>query len=356
MVFLPAVWTYIEEEFKLSELRKDPISERWIVTSLRTGEKVEDLLKPGEWSEMGVCPFCPGNENKTAPEIFSFRGPDTAPDTRGWEVRVIPHKYNVLRKEGDLTRTGVGMYDLMSGIGAHEIVIETPKHVNNLVDQETEQIKKVFIAYQKRIIDLKNDERLKYVLIFKNQGKSPAVLVEHSHSQIIATPCIPKRVKEELRSARQYYEYKARCIFCDMIKQEINLQERLITENSQFLAFIPFAPRFPFEVWILPKRHNADFSRIEERECLELAKIFKIIMTKLNKLLNGSPLNYVVHTIPFTRPRAGYWLTIQDDFHWHLEIMPQVGIIAGFEWGSSFYINPPAPEICAKLLRDVIIE
>jgi UDPglucose--hexose-1-phosphate uridylyltransferase len=261
-----------------------------------------------------------------------------------------------LRIEGELERRGKGLYDIMNGIGAHEIVIETNQHIANMADLNDDQIARVFTAYIDRILDLEKDPRFKYCLVFKNYGWSAgAGKIKHSRSQIIATPVNPKRVKEELVGARQYFENHERCIFCDLIRQEIQQKDRLIFDSEGFIAIVPFASRFPFEVWILPKKHSCDFVTLSMDERKGLARILKQVLLKLKVGLNDPPYNYIVHTAPFRRQKLGYWKTIGEDYHWHLEITPRLTKVAGFEWGTGFYICPVTPEAAAKFLREVNI-
>ncbi len=268
-------------------------------------------------------------------------------------MRVIPNKYPALDVEGDLDREGVGMCDMANGIGVHEVIVETPEHGHDMADLPAEQIARVMETYSQRILDLKEDKRLKYVLIFKNQGRSAGASLQHAHSQLIATPITPKRVKEKLDGAKRYFDYKHRCIFCDYIKQETDLfGERLVKETDNFVVLSPFAARFPFETWILPKRHMLDFSLVTTEETEDLGVVLKEVLTKLRKALNDPPFNYVLHQAPYRRPRGGYWTTIEEDYHWHIELIPRLTRVAGFEWGSGFYINPTPPELAAESLRD----
>jgi UDPglucose--hexose-1-phosphate uridylyltransferase len=243
---------------------------------------------------------------------------------------------------------------MMNGVGAHEVVVETREHTANIADLSDEQIAKVINAYIDRINDLEKDQRFKYVLAFKNYGWiAGGGRIQHARSQLIATPVNPKRVKEELEGSRDYFDYHERCIFCDLLKQEIEQKDRLILDIDGFVAIAPFASRFPFEVWILPKKHSPDFVKCDGGQRKDLAKILKITLSKIKKLLNDPPYNYIIHTAPFRRmSKGGYWKTIDQDFHWHIEIMPRLTRVAGFEWGTGFYICPLPPEQAAKFLRE----
>jgi len=339
----------------MPELRRDPVIGRWVIIATERAKRPSDLVvEKKEFVEQVPCPFCSGNESHTPPEIFSIRQPNTKPDAPGWDVRVAPSIAPVLRIEGSLGRRGVGMYDMLNGVGAHEIIIETPEHVSGMPDLEVSQIEKVITVYIARMVDLERDPRFKYVLLFKNHGLiAGSGIVRHCRSQLIAMPVNPKRVKEKLVGAKRYFDYKERCIFCDMMKQELDAQKRIVADVDGFVAFAPFASRFPFEIWLMPKTHSADFDRMEKGQIPELARALKITLAKLKKALNDPPFNFVLHTAPFRRAKAGYWKTIEQDFHWHLEIMPRLTRVAGFEWGTGFYINPTPPEEAAKFLREL---
>ena len=339
----------------MPELRKDPIIGRWVIIATERAKRPDQFI--GE-TQAGPaekpCPFCEGAEPHTPPEIYAIRPNRTPANGPGWQLRVVPSIAPFLRIEGDLDRQGKGLYDLMNGIGAHEIVIETSQHIGNIADLNEEQIARIISCYIDRIKDLEKDQRFKYVLVFKNHGwKAGGGRVQHSRSQLIATPVNPKRVKEELAGARHYYLNHERCIFCDLIKQEIRDKERVILDIGGFIAIAPFASRFPFEVWILPKKHSCDFNSLEMTIRIDLARIMQQVLAKIKKGLNDPPYNYILHTAPFRRKKAGYWKTVDEDYHWHIEIMPRLTRVAGFEWGTGFYICPLPPESAAKFLREV---
>jgi len=291
----------------MPELRKDPVVGRWVIISTERGKRPSDFKVDREERKSDHCVFCEGNEAKTPPEVYAVRGECTAPDTPGWQVRVVPNKYPALRIEGELNRAGVWMCDMMNGVGTHEVIIETPEHDKDLAYLPEDHISTVVRTYRRRIVDLGDDERFKYVLIFKNQGQAAGASLQHAHSQLIATPITPKRVKEELVGAKQYFDYKRRCIFCDYIKQETEVfGERLVAETDYFVALSPFAARFPFEMWILPKRHATDFVYINDDEIADLSRVLKLVLAKLRNALSDPPFNYVLHTAPFRHPRPGY--------------------------------------------------
>ena len=329
----------------MSELRKDPVTGRWVIISSERGRRPSDFQEAAPKRKGGFCPFCAGNERFTPPEILAYREPGTAPNSQGWSLRVVPNKFPALKIEGNLDKTGIGLFDKMNGIGAHEVIIENPSHEMTMTKLPERKIEDILWAYRDRVIDLKKDPRFQSILIFKNEGEAAGASLEHSHSQLIALPIIPRQVSEEIEGARLYYNYKERCIYCDIVRQEMYAEERNVAENEHFLAITPFAARFPFETWIIPKTHNACFDESQPWEYSSLARILKNVLQRLDKVLNIPPYNYIIHTCPLRSQ-------MREFYHWHLELIPKLIRIAGFEWGSGFYINPTSPEEAAKFLRE----
>jgi len=340
----------------MPELRKDPLIGRWVIIATERAKRPVDFIAshddPLPQSE---CPFCEGKEHDTPKEIFALRQNGSSTNGDGWSVRVIPSINPVLRIEGELNRRAKGMFDVMDGIGAHEVIIESPQHVINAADFSVEQFRAVLQTSVTRITDLEKDPRFRYALWFKNHGEiAGAGRIQHARSQLIATPVTPKRVKEELIGARRYFEDKERCVVCDLLIQEREAKVRVVYESEHVVALCPFASRFPFELWIFPKRHSCDYLTMQATELDDLAGVFKQVLGRLRAVLNDPPYNYLLHTAPFRRQRGkvGYWKTITEDFHWHIELIPRLTRVAGFEWGSGFYINPTPPEEAAKYLRE----
>lgn len=334
----------------MPELRKDPITGRWVIIATDRAKRPTDFVRERvEIRGSGFCPFCNGNEAKTPPEIHAYRSDGSGKDTPGWSLRVVPNKFPALGIEGTLNRQGEGLYDKMNGVGAHEVIIETPDHQKTLATLPVKRVEDVVWAYRDRVLDLKKDRRFKYILLFKNHGDAAGASLEHTHSQLIALPVVPKRVREEVDSAQEYFNFKERCIFCDIIRQELEDGVRVIAQNSSFIALSPFAPRFPFEMWIMPKTHRSAFEESQKDEFEQLAAMLKEMLSRLDKVLDSPAFNYVVHTSPLPDVSNDY-------YHWHLEIMPKLTKVAGFEWGTGFYINPTPPEESAKFLREAAVE
>jgi UDPglucose--hexose-1-phosphate uridylyltransferase len=237
------------------------------------------------------------------------------------------------------------MYDKMNAIGAHEIIIETPDHAATLSELPDKQIEEVLWAFKDRVNDLKKDRRFRYILLFKSHGESAGASLAHSHSQLLALPVIPNRVKEEVDGARAFYDLKDRCIYCDIIRQESTSGARMVTETDRFAVLEPYAPRFPFETWILPKRHESHFEESDAATLENLAWVLRSTMRKIDKVLERPAYNFIVHSSPVQdAPLAHY--------HWHIEIIPKLTKVLGFEWGAGFYINPTPPEESARFLRE----
>ncbi|WAC07651.1 MAG: galactose-1-phosphate uridylyltransferase [Thermodesulfobacteriota bacterium] len=331
----------------MPELRKDPIVGRWVIISTERGKRPTSFKmneKPAVAG--GFCPLCPENEDKTPPEVYALRRDGSKPNTPGWTLRVVSNKFPALVIEGSLKKQAEGMYDKMNGIGAHEVIIETARHGSSLCQLNPKAFEDVLWTYRERIVDLQKDVRFRYVLIFKNHGVEAGASLAHSHSQLIALPIIPKLVMEEMEGSKNYYRYKDRCVFCDIVHQELDDKIRVVVENDDFLAITPFASRSPFEIWLLPKKHSSSFVNISPAEYSSLARIFKDVLSRLEAALEDPPYNFTLHTSPFNE-------LINDYYHWHFEIIPTLSKIAGFEIGSGFYINPTPPEEAATFLKEI---
>jgi UDPglucose--hexose-1-phosphate uridylyltransferase len=329
----------------MPELRKDPVVGRWVIIAGDRGRRPSDFSPEPTRPRLTTCVFCAGQEDKTPPEILASRTPGSLPNEPGWSVRVVPNKFPALRIEGELEPSGEGPYDRMNGVGAHEVVIESPDHTASLATMPVERMTDVLLAFRERMLDLKKDGRFEYILVFKNHGEAAGASLEHPHSQLIATPITPIMVSEELAGAAKYYEIKERCVWCDVLREERRGRRRLILEAHGFAAIAPFAPRFPFETWILPARHRSAFEELTDDELRGLARILGEFLRRMNRTLNDPPYNFMLHSAPLHE-------TTLEHFHWHLEIIPKLTRVAGFEWGSGFFINPVAPEDAAMALRE----
>ena len=331
----------------MPELRKDPILGRWIIIARERGKRPTDFVVELPKTKGGFCPLCPNNEKTTPAEVLVYgRQPGMGSNSSGWKLRVVPNKYPALVIEGDIDKQGEGLYDRMNGIGAHEVVIESPNHENRFTFLPHNQMILTFRAFRDRIRDLSQDKRFSYVMVFKNYGKAAGASLEHSHSQLVALPILPRMLVAELEGSLSYYKYKDRCVFCDIIRQEIQQNIRLVCENDKFVTLAPFAPRSPFEMWIMPRRHNSSYIDQDEASLSALTDIFSETLKRLDACIPGVPYNFVLHTQPLRSQPL-------DHYHWHFEIVPKLTSIAGFEWGSGFYINPMPPEDTCRYLREV---
>ena len=344
----------------MPELRKDPLIGRWVIIATERAKRPVDFVAShDEPLPEAECPFCEGREAKTPAEIVAIRGDASGSNQPGWKVRVVPSIKPVLRIEGELNRRANGMFDVMDGIGTHEVIVESPRHVRNAADLPLELVRAALQATISRITDLERDPRFRYVLWFKNYGViAGAGRIQHARSQLIATPVTPLRVKEELVGTRRYYEDKERCLICDLLNQERESNVRVVMDSTHVIALCPFASRFPFELWIVPKRHHCDFARMQPEELADLAVVFKQVLARLKVVLDDPPYKALLHTAPFRHPRGrvGHWKSIEEDYHWHIELIPRLTRVAGFESGTGFYINPTPPEESAKYLRDAALD
>ncbi len=329
----------------MPELRKDPITGRWVIISLERGKRPADFQDQRAKKRGGFCPFCAGNERTTPEEILAYRegGQRNGP---GWRLRVVPNKFPALQIEGDLNKQGEGIFDKMNGIGAHEVIIESPDHNATLAGLPTKAVEEVLWAFRDRMEDLKKDRRFQYTLVFKNEGLAAGATLEHGHSQLIALPVVPIQVQEELDGCKRHFDLKERCIYCDIIRQELHTGGRVVQETQHFIALAPYAPRFPFETWILPKKHISCYGCSSRDDFRDLAGLLQDVLRRLDRALSFPPYNFVIHTSPFKEE-------INDYYHWHIELMPKLTNSAGFEWGSGFHINPTPPEEAAGFLREI---
>ncbi len=333
----------------MPDLRKDPIVGRWVIIATSRARRPHDFDTTPTRNRARFCPFCEGNEEATPGEIIAYRSPGTHRNRPGWRVRVIPNKFPALEIEGELHKRGEGIYDMMRGVGAHEVIIESPRHVISTSELSEEQLREVLWAYRDRLVDLKKDPRLVYGMIFKNVGAAAGASLEHSHSQLIVTPIVPINVWEEMTGSLEFYNYRGRCVYCDMIQQELAMEKRIVMDTPSYVGFCPFASRFPFETWILPKNHSSHYENIQKNGVEDLAAVLRQVIGKVEAALDQPAYNYIIHTAPFDTQELAH-------YHWHIEIIPSLTKTAGFEWGTGFYINPVPPEQAAGFLREVEID
>jgi UDPglucose--hexose-1-phosphate uridylyltransferase len=334
------------------------ISGRWVIIASERSKR-PDEFRPAAAPELPEnnaegplsCPFCEGNEAKTPPEIFALRDAESRPDSPGWRVRVVPNKFPALARGAPPAKLNKGIFPSMEGVGVHEVVIESPDHVKELADLSLESLGDVLFIYRQRIRNIEEELHCRYVQVFKNKGKEAGASLSHPHSQIIATPIIPKRVKEELYGAERSLVRFSECIFCRLVREE-EKGDRFILGNESFSAIAPFASRFPFEIALYPRRHSAHFADLKEEEIRPLARIVKSVLLRLKNTLADPPFNFIIHQGPNSNLTQKSWPEMESSYHWHLEIMPVLTRVAGFELGTGFYINPVPPEAASRFLRE----
>ena len=332
----------------MSELRQDPTTREWVIIAPERAKRPQQALKPRranrlpDWDKS--CPFCPGNESQTPPEVFRLPLSDEAST---WEVRVIPNRFAALMPDGDIIRReDGGFFRKMDGIGAHEVIIETPSHNTPTALMSYEQVEKVLIAYQERYNALRRNRQFKFIAIFKNHGQASGTSLIHPHSQLIATPVLAPYYHRRLNVAVGYYADIGKCLYCDLLAEELEKGERIVAQTREFVVFHPYASRAPWETWIIPKRHCASFGLFPNEHLAELARVLKDTLLCLYRGLDNPAFNYMVNT------------TITEDeenpyYHWHIRIVPRLNLIAGFEMGSGIYISTALPEETASRMKQV---
>lgn len=371
----------------MTEFRRDPITGKWVIMAFGRAKRPDYFKKEQKQGEIvASCPFCPGNEDKTPKEIRIDPVEPKSANGSYWQIRVVPNLYPAvgITEEGLERPQKLGLYSAMKGYGAHEVIIESPRHNVLFEDQPIEHLELLLMRFKERVIDLYKDDQIKQVVLYKNHGREAGASISHPHSQLITLPFVPSHIKEELKGAREYYVKEKSCIWCDILTQEMKmnlqifdetgnivradpLKERVVFENRSFVALCPFASKFPYEMHIIPKRHSHYFGNFGEKqnfqEIKDLAEVFKSTIKKLNKALVGIypdsvSYNLYLHTSPNLKFKWNEddFKTLEFDFHWHFEIHPRTSLPAGFEMGSGSYINIVAPEIAAKELHEAEIE
>ena len=330
----------------MSELRKDPVTGRWVIISTERQKRQADFQRePVVLTPDPSCPLCEGHEQMTHHEVLAVRHNGSGPDQPGWDLRVVPNQVPVLRVEGALDRQGEGLFDKMNGIGAHEVIIESPRHTDSLAAMPDESIERVLWAARERMEDLQRDRRFRYIILFKNHGAAAGASMGHSYSQLIAVPIVPREVRDEVDGARAHFAVKERCVFCDVLRQETRDGQRLVAENADVVAMTPYASRSPFEMWMLPRRHAAHFTTAPRHEYASLARLLGDVLRRMNRALESPPYNLLIHTAPLVE-------TVEEYYHWHVEIVPKLAKVSGLEWATGLYVNPTSPEEAAEVLRE----
>ncbi len=329
------------------ELRKDPITRSWVIT----GDDVVDAPPRPE----SFCRFCP--DSPAAAQLISNM---PGVEGRPWSARAVVHPTPLYRIEGEPARRADGLYDRMSSVGAHEVLVENVRHDRQLWTANDAELEQFLLLAAHRIQDLKRDARFKYISVFKNRGISAGQEFEHPTSQLTATTFVPRRVLYELRAGRDYFKAKERCVFCDIISQELRQNQRVIEVRGDFIALCPYAPRVPYETWIIPRTHEAAFERFGLARPASLADLGALLRRTLQRIRTVTDeFHLVLHTSPNTLHRSrslDYWRTIDDDYHWHIEILPVVAGKAKSYTFKEVYYSPVSSESAVKRLREARID
>jgi len=341
----------------MSEMRHDPLHRRWVVIAPERARRPSDYKICDEPAEE-FDPFAEGNEEHTPSEITAVRKTGSKKNGPGWSVRVVPNKYPGFRVEGDLQRQGEGVYDKMTALGAHEVIIDTPKRDEDFTQLSPDHLFDLGKVYRERMTDLMRDIRLRYVLLFKNHGHIAGASLSHPHSQVIATTVTPRIISQKLESARKHFDDKERCLICDIIDQELHDRKRIVVQNERFIAFAPYASRFDFEVWVMPRYHQHDFRNISDDDLKSFMLTMQEVLLRMRLALDNPPWNFVLQSAPNSESlsaRPNHFTTLQHDWHWHVEITPRLSMTQGFEWVTGFFINATPPEQAAEILRGVSV-
>ena len=329
-------------------LRRDPLNKIWVVFA---PEKVKTIVVGSSEndSNFDVDPFVPGLEYATGPDIL--RSSDPLYSTGGWSSRVFPAKNPVLRVENEKNSRGHGLYDSMSRLGAHEVVVETPKSGVSMDQLSVEEIADAVKIIFDRIADLRKDTRFRYISVTKSRGRAAGGQINHNYSEIKAYPFVPPFVRAKLDNCLEYYREKERCLLCDIVDQELADRKRIVAEHDNFVAFCPYASRFPFEIMVIPKKHGRILSENTASAIADFAKILKPVMSKLKSGLNSPAYNMVFHYLPVN---SGAEAEAESRaYHWHLEIIPRITVISADSFENGIFVNPTLPEDAAEFLRNI---
>jgi UDPglucose--hexose-1-phosphate uridylyltransferase len=330
-------------------LRKDPITGRWVIIATERAKRPRSHGGTSADMPGAFCPFCAGHEASTPAPVATYDAVDAQSD-HDWSVRVVPNKFPALSSEGDLAAADEGPYEGLTGVGTHDVIIECPEHIVDMGQLSVPHIAAVLRAWKERIEALRGDGRLECAVVFKNHGAAAGASLEHAHSQLIGLPVVPKRLAEELVGSQRYFDDHGECVFCDVLAYELDGGERVVCANDEAVAVAPFASRFPFELWILPRRHQAWYEDAHDEVFESVASLLKQVLGKLDRALEQPPFNLMLHSAPFPNGED------VSHFHWHFELIPKLTKVAGFEWGTGFYINPTSPESAAEHLRDIQLD
>ena len=329
----------------MSEYRQDPLSRRWVIVGGDRAGRPNEFVEAATRASGLNCPFCAGHEAETPPAVATYR----ANGKGKWLVRVVPNKYPAVTTD-ELERAdcqplaAVVAGGAVPGFGRHEVIIESPRHVASFSELTDREAELVFVAYRERIHDLKTEGCYRYVQIFKNVGPAAGASLEHAHSQLVALPGVPEIVEQELAASGEFFQQQGRSLLVDLLEREIAAGERIVAETADFIAFCPYASRFPYEVWVAPRRHQPRFEDAQPGELGEVSRLARDMIGCIERAVGQAAYNCFLHTQPFDSPQ-------HDHYHWHIEIIPRLTKVAGFEWSTGCFINLHPPESAAAHLR-----
>lgn len=330
----------------MSLIRQDPTTKEWVILATERAKRPHEFRRPSGFRDgqtrSASCPFCPGNEGSTPGEVF--RIPDET--SAGWGVRVIPNKYAAVGAAGEPERREIGpLFREMRGVGFHEVIIESPVHNRFISAMSDAEVERILLAYRARYRVLREDPRVRYIIIFKNHGTGAGTSLEHPHSQLVAVPVAPMQIRRKYEVAVGHYDDTGRCLYCDLAGEERRAKVRMVSETPRFWVFHPYASRLPFETWIGPKRHQPSFGALSDDEIGELASVLRRTLGTIYEALGDPDFNYILQTAPVEAENNPYYL-------WHIQILPRLAMIAGFELGSGISISTVLPEASAEFIRD----
>lgn len=329
----------------MTEWRADPVTGRWTIVGAdvplhRTDFDAGQAAAP---PANGACPLCEGHEDDTAGEILAVRD-GTRANQPGWMLRVVPNGVPILRTERTFEPREDEWPPRADGLGAHEVIVESPAHGDTWARMDEAALARVLVAWRERIADLSRDRRLRAVVVFKNHGVQAGARLAHPHSQLVAMPLVPPALAEELEGAAAYHAAKGTCVYCDLLSRDVDDGTRLVLQSPGVVVLSPFAARTPFQLWLLPRLHEAHFERAGDALLREVAGTLRTLLDRVEAYLEGPAYNVVLHTAP-------YGPSADTSFHWHIEIVPRVYRVTGLDLGAGLSINPVLPEEAARVLR-----
>jgi UDPglucose--hexose-1-phosphate uridylyltransferase len=330
----------------MSEFRQDPLSRRWVIIGGERGGRPNEFVEAASRASGLSCPFCAGHEAETPEAIATYSS-----NGKGkWLVRVVPNKYPAVTSHengaGPNPKSKIQNPKSIPGFGSHEVIVESPRHIASFSELTDVEASAVFAAYSDRLQKLKAAGSYRYVQIFKNVGPAAGASLEHVHSQLVALPSVPEVIEQELAASGEFFQEHKKSLLGDMIERELAVGDRIVAQTDNFVAFCPYASRFGYEVWLAPRRHQARFEDAQKGELGEASRLARDIIGRIERAAGQSAYNYFLHTQPFDMPAY-------DHYHWHIEIIPRLTKVAGFEWGTGCFINPYPPEAAAEHLRSV---